>query len=129
VQQALATTLGLPGLPLDARGRCALQLTQGHVLQLRFVPAQELLLVAVSVGRTSACPDDALLASMLMSNLFFAEQGEPCFALDAAQGLVLLCRRLSLAGRPVEAVLQDIGMHVDAARRLRETLGEQLLAL
>lgn len=92
---ALAATLGLPALTLDAQGLRSIALDQQHIIHLQAdAPAQEVVLYAVA-GQLP--PHGAGMAeTLLRANRFWRGTGGATLSLDGnAPPRVILARRLS----------------------------------
>ena len=91
---ALATTLGLPALTLDAQGLRSIALDHQHIIHLQADPlAREVVLYAVA----GPLPEGAGMAeTLLRANRFWRGTGGATLSLDgSAPPRVVLARRLS----------------------------------
>ncbi|HSW17859.1 MAG TPA: type III secretion system chaperone [Ramlibacter sp.] len=126
----LATHLQLPSLALDADHACALAFPDGLQVDLRFLPPRPVFRFCATLGVPIAERKEEFMAGLLLTNLVFGEQGEPCFAMNQASGAVLLCRNLSYAQLAVQVVADDIARLVNAAREFRQLFAhQQMLAM
>ena len=89
---ALAATLGLPALTLDAQGLRSIALDQQHIIHLQADPlAREVVLYAVA----GPLPEGAGMAeTLLRANRFWRGTGGATLSLDE-NARVILARRLS----------------------------------
>lgn len=125
----LAADLGIAQLRFDANHACGLAFAGGLQIDVHHVPQDQVLHLAALLGGVRLSSRAELQRLLLEANQNPANLADGRFAIDAAQGGVVLCRTLLAHELKNVSLSAEVNRLMEVARTWRDDLAQRQLTI